>query len=186
MDKVNLADLKEKLRALLEKDALKRGEFILSSGKKSNYYLDGRVATLTPEGAYLVGKIILEMIKDKDIDAVGGPTLGADPIVGAVAVLAHIQQVPIKTFIVRKATKEHGTQRQVEGPQLKAKERVILLDDVATTGKALVEAKAALDNLQVLVDRAIVIVDRQEGAAENLEKVGLKLEAIFKKDELGL
>ena len=186
MREENLADLKEKLRTLLEKDALKRGEFVLSSGKKSNYYLDGRVITLTPEGAYLVGKIILEMIKDKAIDAVGGPTLGADPIVGAVAVLAHLQQVPLKTFIVRKATKEHGTQRQVEGPQLKAKERVVLVDDVATTGKALVEAKAALDNLNVVVDSAIVIVDRSEGAVENLAKVGLKLEAIFKKEELGL
>ncbi len=186
MREENLKDLKEKLRALLEKDALKRGEFVLSSGKKSNYYLDGRVITLTPEGAYLVGKIILEMIKDKAIDAVGGPTLGADPIVGAVAVLAHIQQVPLKTFIVRKATKEHGTQRQVEGPQLKAKERVVLVDDVATTGKSLVEAKAALDNLNVVVDSVIVIVDRSEGAVENLAKVGLKLEAIFKKEELGL
>lgn len=186
MREENLADLKEKLRTLLEKDALKRGEFVLSSGKKSNYYLDGRVITLTPEGAYLVGKIILEMIKDKAIDAVGGPTLGADPIVGAVAVLAHIQQVPLKTFIVRKATKEHGTQRQVEGPQLKAKERVVLVDDVATTGKSLVEAKAALDNLNVVVDSVIVIVDRSEGAVENLAKVGLKLEAIFKKEELGL
>lgn len=182
----DLKQLKEKLKALLEKEAFKKGDFTLSSGKKSNYYLDGRVITLTPEGAYLVGKIVLEMIRGKNIAAVGGPTLGADPIVGAVAVLAHQQQVPIKTFIVRKSAKEHGTQRQVEGPQLKAGERIVLVDDVATTGKALVEAKAALDNIKVTIDCAIVIVDRQEGAAENLANAGLKLEAIFTKTELGV
>lgn len=182
----NLNELKAKLKALLEKDAFKKGEFILSSGKKSNYYLDGRVITLTPEGAYLVAKIILEIIRDKKIAAVGGPTLGADPIVGAVAALAHLAQVPIKTFIVRKAAKEHGTQRQIEGPQLKAGDRVVLVDDVATTGKALVEAKAALDNIKVEIDCAIVIVDRQEGAAENLANAGLKLESIFTKTDLGV
>ena len=182
----NLNELKAKLKALLEKDAFKKGEFILSSGKKSNYYLDGRVITLTPEGAYLVAKIILEIIRDKKIAAVGGPTLGADPIVGAVAALAHLAQAPIKTFIVRKAAKEHGTQRQIEGPQLKAGDRVVLVDDVATTGKALVEAKAALDNIKVEIDCAIVIVDRQEGAAENLANAGLKLESIFTKTDLGV
>jgi len=182
----NLNELKAKLKALLEKDAFKKGEFILSSGKKSNYYLDGRVITLTPEGAYLVAKIILEIIRDKKIAAVGGPTLGADPIVGAVAALAHLAQAPIKTFIVREAAKEHGTQRQIEGPQLKAGDRVVLVDDVATTGKALVEAKAALDNIKVEIDCAIVIVDRQEGAAENLANAGLKLESIFTKTDLGV
>ena len=181
-----LKELKFKLLALLEKEALKRGKFILSSGKESNYYLDGRVITLTPEGAYLVASIILKMVKDNNIDAIGGPTLGADPIVGALAALSHINKFPIKTFIVRKQVKEHGTQRQVEGPALKKGSRVILVDDVATTGKALIEAKEVMDRLGVEVEYALVIVDRQEGAKENLSKIGLKLNSILKIEDFGL
>lgn len=184
MENHTVNQLKEKLASLLHKDALKKGKFILSSGKESNFYLDGRIITMTPEGAYLVASIILEWIKGSDIQALGGPTLGADPIVGAVAVLSHIQQVPLKTFIVRKQAKEHGTQRQVEGPALKAGDRVVIVDDVATTGKSLVEAKAALDKMGVAVDRAIVIVDRNDGARENLEAIGCKLQAIFNIKEL--
>jgi orotate phosphoribosyltransferase len=141
---------------------------------------------LTPEGAYLVASIILEMIKDKDIDAIGGPTLGADPIVGAVAALSYINNIALKTFIVRKAAKEHGTQRQIEGPALKEGERVILVDDVATTGKSLIEAKEVLDKLGIVAERAIVIVDRGEGASENLAKVSLEIESIFKIEDFGL
>ncbi|MDD5432236.1 MAG: orotate phosphoribosyltransferase [Candidatus Omnitrophica bacterium] len=178
--------LKKRLFELLQVEALKRGNFILSSGKASTYYLDGRVITLTPEGAFLVASIILELIKDKDIKAVGGPTLGADPITGAVACLAHINQTGIKTFIVRKEAKGHGMQRQIEGPALNAGDKVILVDDVATTGKALIEAKTAVDKAGLKVDTAVVIVDRNEGAAENLSKVGLKLESIFKIEEFGV
>lgn len=179
-------ELKSQLLALLERDALKRGDFLLSSGKRSNYYLDGRVITLTPEGAYLTASIILESVKDKKIDALGGPTLGADPIVGAVAALSHLQGIPLKTFIVRKAAKEHGTSRQVEGPPLSRGSRVILVDDVATTGKALIEAKQALDRAGIIADTAIVIVDRNEGAKENLAKEGLKLESVFTIKDFGL
>jgi len=186
MSNQSLQELKAKLLALLNKEALKRGEFTLSSGKKSNYYLDGRVITLAPEGAYLVASIILDMIKGDAIDAVGGPTLGADPIVGALACLAHTRGIPIKTFIVRKAIKEHGTQRQIEGPALKANSRVILVDDVATTGKALIEAKEALDKAGIKAERAIVVVDRLEGAELNLARAGLKLESIFDIKDFGL
>ncbi len=179
-----LKELKAELLALLKKEALKKGRFVLSSGKISNYYLDGRIITLTPEGAYLVANIILELIKDKGIDAIGGPTLGADPIVGAVACLSHIKKIAVKTFIVRKTAKEHGMQRQIEGPALKKGNIAILVDDVATTGKSLVEAKEALDNIGVNVLEAIVIVDRGEGAKENLAKAGLKLESIFSRSEI--
>ena len=183
---MEMQELKKKLFALLEKEALKRGKFTLSSGKTSNYYLDGRVITLTPEGAYLVAKIILDMIKGKGVTAVGGPTLGADPITGAVAAVSYLENIPLKNFIVRKQTKEHGTQRQIEGPLLNKNDRVVIVDDVATTGKALIEAKEALDKQGIPIDRAIVIVDRCEGAAENLAKVGLKLESIFSIKDFGL
>lgn len=184
MQNENLATLKERLLALLKKEAFKKGKFILSSGKESNYYLDGRVITLTPEGAYLVASIILELIKDKGIEAIGGPTLGADPIVGAIACLSHINNLKIKTFIVRKSTKEHGTQRQIEGPMLQSDSKVLLVDDVATTGKALIEAKDALANMGIVVDSALVIVDRNEGARENLAKAGLTLNSIFNIQEI--
>jgi len=186
MENLKPEQLKAKLFDLLNKEALKRGKFVLSSGKESNYYLDGRVITLSPEGAYLVAGIILEMIKGQALDAIGGPTLGADPIVGALASLSYINKQPIKTFIVRKQAKEHGTQRQVEGPELKKGARVILIDDVATSGKAILEAKQALDKIGVTAEKAIVIVDRNQGAAENLAKAGLKLESIFQITEFGL
>ncbi len=179
MTQRTLKGLKIKLAKLLKKEALKKGRFILSSGKVSNYYLDGRVITLTPEGAYLVATIILGLARTKNIAAIGGPTLGADPIVGAIACLSHMRKAPLKTFIVRKSAKEHGMQRRIEGPKLKKNDRVVLVDDVATTGKALIEAKEALDKLGVRVNLAVVIVDRQEGAKENLKKAGLKLESIF-------
>ena len=186
MEKLTREQLKAKLLDLLNKEALKRGKFVLSSGKESNYYLDGRVITLTPEGAYLVAGIILDMIQNDGLDAVGGPTLGADPIVGALAALSYVNKCPIKTFIVRKQAKEHGTQRQVEGPELKKGSRVILVDDVATSGKAIMEAKLALDKIGVIAEKAIVIVDRSEGAVDNLAKAGLKLESIFKLADFGL
>jgi orotate phosphoribosyltransferase len=186
MRKESLKDLKKKLLTLLKKEAFKRGSFVLSSGETSNYYLDGRVITLTPEGAFLVASIILELIKGKHIDAIGGPTLGADPIVGSIACLSHMRQIPLKTFIVRKATKEHGTQRQIEGPALKKSSKVILIDDVATTGKALIEARLSLDKIGVKVERAIVIVDRCEGASKNLADCGLRLESIFTIKDFGL
>lgn len=186
MEKLNQAELKKKLFDLLNQEALKRGKFVLSSGKESNYYLDGRVITLAAQGAYLVASLILEMVKDESLDAIGGPTLGADPIVGALAVLSYINHQPIKTFIVRKQAKEHGTQRQIEGPQLKKGARVILIDDVATSGKAILEAKQALDKIGVIAEKAIVIVDRNQGAAQNLAKSGLRLESIFKIADFGL
>jgi orotate phosphoribosyltransferase len=186
MEKPSLKELKIALATLLKKEALKKGRFVLSSGKVSSYYLDGRIITMTAKGAYLAASIILERLEGKNISAIGGPTLGADPIVGAVAALSHLSGRPIKGFIVRKQAKEHGRQRQIEGPALKKNARVVLVDDVATTGKSLVEAKAALDKIGVKVIGAMVIVDRNQGAKENLKRCGCKLEAIFNVKELGV
>jgi orotate phosphoribosyltransferase len=186
MDQLNPVELKVRLFNLLNQEALKRGEFLLSSGKISNYYLDGRIITLSPPGAYLVANIILGMLKGEVLDAIGGPTLGADPIVGALAAVSYINRQPVNTFIVRKQAKEHGTQQQVEGPALKKGNRVVLVDDVATSGKAILEAKQALDKIGVIADKAIVIVDRSQGAIDNLAKAGVKLESIFKIADFGL
>lgn len=177
---------KERLFQLFKKKALFKGKIVLSSGKASNYYLDGRLITLSPEGAYLIADIILDLIKQKKIDAIGGPTLGADPIVGAVAALSHIRKHPLNTFIVRKTPKPHGRMRQIEGPALKKNSRVILVDDVATTAGALIEAKEVLSKQGIKVTEAIVVVDRGEGAAENLAKQGLRLISIFQARDFGV
>lgn len=186
MPEKEIRELKERLFVLLNEKALKKGKFVLSSGKTSNYYLDGRIITLTPEGAFLAASIILELAKDRNIDSIGGPTLGADPIVGAVAALSHIKQISVKTFIVRKAAKGHGAQRRIEGPALNKDDKVLIVDDVATTGKAIIEAKQALDEVGIKAQDALVIVDREEGAKENLAQHGLKLESIFKIKDFSL
>ncbi len=183
---LSLEDMRKRLFALLQEEALKKGDFTLSSGKKSGYYLDGRIITLTPEGAFLTAGIFLEMLKGRFPDAVGGPTLGADPIAGAVACLSHLRGTPVKTFIVRKASKGHGMQRQIEGPRLAPGAEAVLVDDVATTGGALIEAKTALDKEGIKASRAFVIVDRQESAETSLAAAGLRLESIFKISEFGV
>ena len=175
---------REKLRQILIKEALFREKIILSSGKQSDYYFDARRVTLSPAGAYLSAKVILAMIKDEKIDAIGGPTLGADPLAGAIAALSFDAHKPINTFIVRKAPKPHGKQQQIEGPLLKDNARIILIDDVATTGKAFLESIQVLRSLNVDIVYALCLVDREEGAREALAKVNCRLVSIFKGNEL--
>lgn len=175
---------KQELLKLLKKKAVKTGRVKLASGKISDFYVDGRLITLLPHGAWLIANIMLSMLEGEKIDAIGGLTMGADPIAGAVAVVAHERNIPLTTFIVRKAKKDHGMQRQIEGPVLKKGARVVIVDDVATSGGSILEAKAALDAVGAKTVCAIVIVDRQEGAVRNLKKADCKLLSIFKKKEL--
>ena len=104
------------LEIALERGALKYGQFTLTSGRQSSYYFDGRLLSLDPEGAHLIGKSLVPLLSDANVDAVGGPTLGADPIVTAVALTSHLQGKPISAFIVRKESKSHGTGQIIEGP----------------------------------------------------------------------
>jgi len=164
---------------LLKTQAFFKGKFILSSGKESNFYLDARIVTLSAAGAYLTARLVLEMIKEDLPDAVGGPTLGADPMVGAIASLSHQQGCGLNTFIIRKQPKAHGKQRQVEGPLLKEGESVVIIDDVATTGKAFVESIEVLQKMNVNIKKAICLIDRCEGALEALAKFKVPLESIF-------
>lgn len=186
MDKGKNVDPRQRLLELLKSEALKKGVFKLSSGKESSYYLDGRIITMLPEGAHLVASVMLDMIEGLKVDALGGPTLGADPICGAVAAVSFAQGRPLKVFIVRKAAKGHGTQRQVEGPALKSGDRVVIVDDVATSGGSILEACQVMSSMGVRVERALVIVDRKEGAAERLAQAGVRLDAIFSISELGV
>jgi len=170
---------KSDLFRLLKSQAFSKGKFILSSGKTSDYYLDARIVTLSAAGAYLTARIMLDMIKDDQPDAIGGPTLGADPMVGAIASLSHQAGRPINTFIIRKTPKAHGKQQQVEGPLIKEGGHVVLIDDVATTGKAFVESIEVLHQVNINIKKAICVIDRGEGAAEALAKYKVPLMSIF-------
>lgn len=174
---------KKRLLAILKEQSFFKEKIILSSGKESDYYIDARRVTLSAEGAYLAGKIILDMVAEEEFDAIGGPTLGADPMVGAVASLSFQQGKPCDTFIIRKSAKAHGKQQQVEGPLLPEGARVILIDDVATTGKAFIESLDVLHSMNIQVVKAICIIDRAEGAAQAVEAKGCALHSIFTADD---
>lgn len=172
-----------RLFAILKKDAFSFGKFILSSGKESSFYLDARRVTLSPEGAYLCGKIILDMVKNDQFDAIGGPTLGADPLVGSLGVLSFQAGKPANTFIIRKAPKAHGKQQQIEGPIIPDGGTVVLVDDVSTTGKAFIESLDVLDKIGLKAKKCICIIDRNEGGREAVKARGCELVSIFQAEE---
>jgi orotate phosphoribosyltransferase len=174
-----IQDEREELRQIIIKDAYFREKITLSSGKTSDYYIDARLVTLSARGAYLCARMILDMVADDDIGAIGGPTLGADPLVGAIAVLSLQAGKPLNTFIIRKSAKAHGKQQQIEGPPLNAGDRAVLIDDVATTGKAFVQSIDVLAKLKIDVKKAICIVDRGEGAREAVAEKGCELLSVF-------
>ena len=178
-----IVDCRKRLFVILKNQAFSRGEFILSSGKTSNYYLDARLVTLSAEGAFLCGKLIRDLVKDKSPTAIGGPTLGADPMVGAVGAVSFLEGSPVKTFIIRKEPKGHGKGRMVEGPALSAADRIVLIDDVATTGKAFIHSLDALaaDGLKPVA--CACIIDRQDGAKEILAARGMELLSLFTAQE---
>lgn len=172
----------ELMTRLMEK-SLRTGEFTLASGRKSNYYINGKLTTLDGRGAYLVARVFMAMIADDVPDAVGGLTLGADPIVGSILAMAGMEDLPVKGFIVRKASKDHGTRSLVEGPVGEG-DRVVIIEDVVTTGASALEAVDAVVALGCEVKKVIAVVDREEGGRENLEERGLRLESIFTASEL--
>ena len=170
---------KAELFRILKTQAFSRGKFILSSGKESSFYLDARLVTLSAAGAYLTARVMLDMIDRDRPEAIGGPTLGADPMVGAIASLSHQAGKPINTFIIRKQPKPHGKQQQIEGPLLKEGSSVVIIDDVATTGKAFVESIEVLQKMNIKIKQAICVIDRGEGAVEALAKYNVPLKSIF-------
>ena len=180
----SIQEEREELRRVLIQEAYCKEKIILSSGKESDYYIDARRVTLSAHGAYLCARMILDVIGNGRVDAIGGPTLGADPMVGAIAVLSHQAGRPVNTFIIRKTPKAHGKQQQVEGPLLKKGSRVVLIDDVATTGKAFVQSIDVLTKMGVEIVKAICIVDRGEGAREALAGKGCELVALFNITEI--
>jgi orotate phosphoribosyltransferase len=164
---------RERLKQILCDKSLKRGEFILSSGKKSNYYLDARRTTLDAEGAFYTGMAVLELVRNlkPQPKAIGGPTLGADPIVAVVAALSHKQGgPPISAFIVRKEAKQHGTQQLIEGWRGAPGDPVVMVEDTCTTGGSLLKAVDQAEAAGMKVIAAICLVDREEGGRGAIEK----------------
>lgn len=171
------------LLRLIKRDSLDTGAFSLSSGGHSNYYIDAKKITLSPEGAWLTARLILGILEGEAAypDAIGGPTLGAAPIAASVALLSYERDAPISAFIVRKEPKAHGKQQLIEGP-LEPDSRVAIIDDVVTTGGAISWAIDAVEELGCEVVMIIVLVDRLEGAKKKLE--GYDFRAIFTRDDL--
>jgi orotate phosphoribosyltransferase len=175
--------LRQELQAHLLEYSLQFGDFTLTSGRTSDYYIDGKQTTLRSRGAYLVAHLILAELKDVGVDAIGGPTLGADPVIGAVIALAALENISLLGFIVRKEAKGHGTQRLTEGP-LQAGMRVAVFDDVVTTGGSLKHAIDQIEAAQCTVAKVFAIVDRLEGARQNFAQWGYPFHAFFSIDEL--
>ena len=157
--------------------------FTLASGKTSNYYFNCKTTTMDPEGMYLIGNIILDMIGDADISAAGGLTLGADPIANALSLISYQKKRPIKSFVVRKDVKDHGTKKAVEGNVMSG-ERVIIIEDVMTTGGSAITAIEAAREAGLVVDRVIALVDREEGGRENIKKYVDRVDAVLTRSEI--
>lgn len=174
----------KRLLEVFKEHAILHGDFTLSSGLKSTYYFDGRLVTLWPEGAYLIGKKIYEILKGAGVEAVGGMTMGADPMVTAVTVVSHLEGKPIPAFIVRAETKGHGTQKRIEGPLQKGS-RVAILDDVITTGGSVLRAIEAVEAEGCQVVKVVVLLDRHQGGSDEIKRRGYDFQAILSADAAG-
>lgn len=177
-------DNKEKLAEILKIKSILRGNFTLASGKESDYYIDGRLTTLDSAGLKLIGEIFLdEILSDPDVKTVGGPTMGADPIVGSVLTQAGIRNTDMDGFLVRKEAKDHGTGKLIEG-NLKEGAKVAVVEDVITTGGSVLKAIYALEKAGAVISKVLVIVDREEGAETKFKELGYEYFSIFKISDL--
>jgi len=183
---INIEEMLQELVNLLVEKSLQIADqpvFQLASGRKSNIYIDCKKTTKNARGAYLIGHIIFDRIQHINIDAIGGLTMGADPIADAVAFTSVLYGRPINAFSVRKKVKEHGMRRLVEG-DVKKGDRVIIVDDVVTTGGSTIEAIEGARMWGLEVISALALVDREEGGRENILKYVDKFEAIVTRSML--
>lgn len=170
--------LSQLLLDLFARLAYKEGDFILTSGQSSSYYINGKQVTLTANGALTVGRLLFSLLPE-GTEAVAGLTLGADPIVTAVSVVSAYENRPIPALIVRKEAKGHGTKDYIEGPELAAGAKVVVLEDVVTTGRSAMLAVERLQGAGYQVEEVIALVDREQGGASFYQSKGLKFRAIF-------
>ncbi|BAZ08057.1 orotate phosphoribosyltransferase [Calothrix sp. NIES-3974] len=170
--------LRSQLLDLICQQAYQEGDFTLSSGQSSKYYINCKLVTLNPFGALAVGRIILDLLPPQT-DAVAGLTLGADPIVSAVSVVSAYENRPISALIIRKEAKGHGTQAYIEGPILAPGANIVVLEDVVTTGQSAMKAVTRLRDAGYTVHQVISLVDRKQGGAEFYQSQGLEFTAIY-------
>ena len=168
---LNMSDLERLLEVAKERKALLFGDFTLSSGAKSNYYFDGRLLTLDPEGSFLTAKCFLPILYESKVDALAGPTLGADPIVSSVSTMSYIEGNPVPALIVRKEKKTHGGGRNIEGHFFRG-QKVAVVDDTCTT-----------EGCEVV--KVLSIMDRRAGGSEELERRGYDFQSLFVADHNG-
>ncbi|MCA2227676.1 MULTISPECIES: orotate phosphoribosyltransferase [Nonomuraea] len=174
---------RDNLLAEIKKKAVVHGKVVLSSGQEADFYLDLRRITLDGVAAPLVGRVMLDLTKDLEFDAVGGLTLGADPVATAMMHAAAAQGRPLDAFVVRKAQKAHGMQRRIEGPEVKGR-RVLAVEDTSTTGASPLTAVEALREAGAEVVAVATIVER--GAAPRMAEEGLDYRSAFTLQDLGL
>jgi orotate phosphoribosyltransferase len=170
---------------LFREKALKFGDFTLASGKKAKYYLDGKQVTLDATGARLVGEGIVDLLADRWPAAVGGMSIGADPIVAAVLTLAGVRGLPLRGFLVRKEAKGHGTNRFIEGP-VQPGDQAVIVEDVVTTGGSSLLAIQRAEEFGLKVTGVVAIVDRLEGGAAAFSAAGYRLESLLTIRDFGL
>jgi orotate phosphoribosyltransferase len=176
---------REDLLQQIRNKAVVRGRVTLSSGTEADYYVDLRRVSLDAVAAPMIGRVMLDLTEDLEYDAVGGLTLGADPVAGAMMHAAAAQGRVLDAFVVRKAEKTHGLQRRIEGPDV-AGRRVLAVEDTSTTGGSVLEAVQALREAGAEVVAVAVIVDRATGAKEKVEAEGCEYRYAYGLDDLGL
>jgi orotate phosphoribosyltransferase len=181
------SSLTTELIDLVATKALKRGTFTLASGKTASYYLDAKQVVLDAHGSMFVGRAILERLEALGSlpYAVGGMSIGADPVTSAVVTMAGVAGLPLKGFMVRKEAKGHGMQRFVEGP-VEPGQRVVIVEDVITTGGSSLVAIDRVQEFGLIVERVVTVIDRLAGAAETLAGRGIPLESLVTIQDLGL
>jgi len=166
----------ERLIKLLAERSTKRGQFTLASGKQSEYYIDARLTTMSPEGLALIGQLALSRLRASGwrVDSVGGLTLGADPISYAISYASAASSRPLRAFTVRKEPKNHGTGKTIEGP-FRKNDRVAVIEDVITTGASALRAIEAVRAESGVVSGVLALVDREEGGRQTIEAAGVQV-----------
>jgi orotate phosphoribosyltransferase len=171
------------LREVIRVRSYRHGHFKLASGAESEFYFNLKPTMMSPDGAYLSARALLKRIRGEHVDYVGGLEMGAVPVIACIAALSHEDGAPVKTFFVRKKPKDHGTQDLLEGlapgETLEGK-RVMIVDDVATSGGSIIKAAEVARAAGAIVETGLVLIDREEGAREALEKAGIRLLSVLK------
>jgi orotate phosphoribosyltransferase len=181
-----MTDVESQLLNLLRERSFQRGTFTLASGAESNYYIDGKMSEVFSKGAFLIGRVLYEATKDLTIDAIGGLEVGAVPLTTAATLHYHLNNRPMEGFWVRDQAKLHGTRKKIEGAALARGARVVVVDDVLTTGGSALKAASAVKEAGCDVIQAIALVDRLQGARELLEQHGIEFRSIFTIRDFGI